>query len=143
MAKPRAISKVDRALGRLSGSAYGVFTFSDVRAAGISPSSVTDRLPTGTLWRLHLGVYTLVPPRLLKIEGRWRAAVLACGPGAVLSHTDAAALWEIHAIPSAFESDRARDAWLTARGYRVVRFTWRQLVDEPGMVVATLRRLLG
>jgi len=26
-------------------------------------------------------------------EGRWQAAVLACGPGAVLSHRSAAALW--------------------------------------------------
>jgi hypothetical protein len=32
-------------------------------------------------------------------EGRWRAAVLACGPGAVLSHRDAAALHGIR--PSA------------------------------------------
>lgn len=38
------------------------------------------------------GVYSLIPPHLLTREGRWMAAVLACGPGAVLSHRSAAAL---------------------------------------------------
>jgi hypothetical protein len=30
---------------------------------------------------------------VLTVRGRWLAAVLACGPGAVLSHVSAAALW--------------------------------------------------
>jgi predicted transcriptional regulator of viral defense system len=33
--------------------------------------------------------------------------------------------WESHRTRAAFESDRAKDAALTAAGYRVVRFTWR------------------
>jgi very-short-patch-repair endonuclease len=33
--------------------------------------------------------------------------------------------WESHRTRAAFESDRAKDAALTASGYRVVRFTWR------------------
>jgi hypothetical protein len=37
-------------------------------------------------------VYSLVPVALLSREGRWIAAVLACGPGAALSHRSAAAL---------------------------------------------------
>lgn len=51
--------------------------------------------------------------------------------------------YDTHGKRAAFEADRARDAWLTAQGYRVVRFTWRQLRDDPATVVATLRRLLG
>ena len=43
-----------------------------------------------------------------------------------------------HASRSRFEADRRRDAHLTARGYRVVRITWRQIVSEPE---ATLVRL--
>ena len=50
---------------------------------------------------------------------------------------------ETHATRAAFESDRARDAELTANGYRVVRFTWRQLQDEPDRIAELLRRLLG
>jgi hypothetical protein len=152
----------------------------------------------GHLHRLYRGVYAVVPPSLLKIEGLWLAAVLACGPDAALSHQCAAAHWEMRAVPSgpihvtvptrtgrrkragitvhrsctlppsqvvvrdsipvttpvetdgwddhgtksAFESDRERDAWLVARGFRVIRFTWRQLTTEGPRVAATLRRIL-
>jgi very-short-patch-repair endonuclease len=51
------------------------------------------------LHRIHRGVYA-VGHRALSSEGRWIAAVLACGPGAVLSHRSAAALWEIAPIPT-------------------------------------------
>jgi very-short-patch-repair endonuclease len=51
--------------------------------------------------------------------------------------------WEHHRDRAAFEADRARDAELRLRGYTVVRFTWRQLANEPGWVVGTIRGLLG
>jgi len=44
------------------------------------------------LHRIHRGVYA-VGHRALSHRGRWMAAVLACGEGAVLSHHFAAALW--------------------------------------------------
>lgn len=281
MANKRAPSRVNRVVARLATAPHGVFTANQLREAGVGRSVLTDRVAAGRLFRLHQGVYSVVPPKLLRIEGRWLAAVYACGEGAVLSHTAAAALWDLRTIPSgpihvtiptraghrkrdgivihrsstlltsqttlrraipvtkpartlsdlrrllprnqfeaaarraekmhldtgglldpdpepdatelerrllalcrrhgrpkprtqviigpytvdflwpehhliveadsfehhrprsAFESDRARDAWLVARGYRVVRFTWRQLGDEPGTVVAVLRGLLG
>jgi hypothetical protein len=37
----------------------------------------------------------------LRLEGRWLAAVMACGPGAALSHRDAAAPWELRQTNSA------------------------------------------
>jgi very-short-patch-repair endonuclease len=51
--------------------------------------------------------------------------------------------WEGHGSKSAFEDDRARDARLTSLGYRVVRFTWRQLNDTPAEVAAMVQRLLA
>jgi hypothetical protein len=54
--------------------------------------------------------------------------------------TDGAA---VHLTPTAFERDRQRDVELTVAGYRVVRFTWRQLRDRPRTVVRTLRKLLA
>jgi very-short-patch-repair endonuclease len=48
-----------------------------------------------------------------------------------------------HSTRQAFERDRARDAALQAAGYRVVRFTWRQIVHEPLAVVVQLSRLLA
>ena len=50
--------------------------------------------------------------------------------------------WETHGTRTAFEDDRARDAWLMARGYRVVRFTWRQVTREGPWVARTLRAVL-
>jgi very-short-patch-repair endonuclease len=43
---------------------------------------------------LYRGVYALGHQRLTR-EGRWMAAVLACGPGAVLSHFNAGNLWNM------------------------------------------------
>jgi very-short-patch-repair endonuclease len=53
--------------------------------------------------------------------------------------TDGAAT---HLTPTAFEEDRRRDAALQIAGYRVVRFTWAQVTDDPRGVAATLRALL-
>lgn len=47
-----------------------------------------------------------------------------------------------HGNRAAFERDRRKDAALIAAGYRVVRVTWRQIADEPHVVVALLARLL-
>ena len=48
----------------------------------------------------------------------------------------------VHATRRAFESDRRRDQRLMLAGYRVVRFSWRQVIDDPREVAATLRGLL-
>jgi very-short-patch-repair endonuclease len=47
--------------------------------------------------------------------------------------------WPTHA----FEGDRARDRRLEAAGWHVIRITWRQLHEEPHLVEADLRQLLG
>jgi very-short-patch-repair endonuclease len=51
--------------------------------------------------------------------------------------------WQKHGTREAFESDRARDAWLTSQGHRVIRFTWRQLHEDPTIVVSTLITILN
>jgi very-short-patch-repair endonuclease len=48
-----------------------------------------------------------------------------------------------HADRSSFERDRAQDAHLQSLGFRVLRFTHRQLSDDRSAVVAALRALLG
>jgi very-short-patch-repair endonuclease/predicted transcriptional regulator of viral defense system len=47
-----------------------------------------------------------------------------------------------HSTREAFERDRRRDARLQAAGYRVVRFTYRQIVSEPGAVIKCLDRYI-
>jgi len=264
----------------LAATNYAILDARDLRSLGMSTSATYRRVDRGRLYRLHQGVYSIVPPELLKPEGRWLAAVKAVGPRAGLTWPHAGALWDLrrppggpvhvavpgnggrrqrlgvvvhrcpslrpediathkgipvtsprrtlqdakpavspqvfdsllrraekqqlntgrfgevehsdlnlferrffglcrrHSIPTprtqqvvgphtvdflwpearlivetdgfedhgtrtGFEEDRARDAWLTAQGYRVVRFTWRQLRDDPATVIATVRMLLG
>ncbi|HTU87457.1 MAG TPA: DUF559 domain-containing protein [Solirubrobacteraceae bacterium] len=50
--------------------------------------------------------------------------------------------WGAHGHRHAFENDRKRDQILVAAGYRVVRITDRQLLDEPVAVVARIAQAL-
>ena len=50
--------------------------------------------------------------------------------------------WDTHRTRQAFEDDRAKDAALTAAGYTVVRFTWRQLRDDPQTVADRLKAIM-
>jgi very-short-patch-repair endonuclease len=269
----------DRAVTDFAEEQWGIIDLGELRALGIGKSGASRRQRAGRLHRIHLGVYSVVPPRLLRSEGRWLAAVKAAGPGAALCLMHAAANWNLRSAPSGpvhvvvasrngrrprpgliihrcstlsphdivvhrkircttpartlgdvkpqvasatfdamlrraeqqdldtggiwgvtdlnttrierlliaicaqhdlprprtqqvigpytvdflwpearlivetddfqthgtrsgFEADRARDAWLATQGFRVVRFTWRQLQDDPAGVAATLCRLL-
>ena len=51
--------------------------------------------------------------------------------------------YAFHASGSAFERDRARDAVLTLAGWRVLRFSWRQVVQEPRHVVAVIEECMA
>jgi very-short-patch-repair endonuclease len=51
--------------------------------------------------------------------------------------------WRGHGHRMAFEHDRARDAWLQAGGYDVLRFTWRQVLEETLLVTVRIAQLLA
>lgn len=80
-------------LAEIAGKQYGVVTREQLAECGLDKSAVTRRLKAGRLHRLHRSVYA-VGHRSLSWRGRWLAAVLAAGDGAVLSHSSAAALWK-------------------------------------------------
>ncbi len=67
-----------------------------------------------------------------KVDFLWRDHKL-------IVETDGA---ESHRTRKAFEADRARDAELTTAGYRVLRFTWRQLTRDPEWVTRKLTAAL-
>lgn len=71
---------------------HGVVTRRQLLALGFGSRSIEHRLANGRLHRLDRGVY-VVGRRELSYQGRWAAAVLACGRRAVLSHRSASALW--------------------------------------------------
>jgi putative AbiEi antitoxin of type IV toxin-antitoxin system/uncharacterized protein DUF559 len=82
----------DIGLAELAARQHAVVAMTQLRWLGLSGRAVRDRVASGRLHRVHRGVYS-VGHRLLSERGRWMAAVLACGPKAVLSHRSAAALW--------------------------------------------------
>jgi very-short-patch-repair endonuclease len=82
----------DRALVRLASTQYGVVSTRQLRSLALDKSAVRHRVVTGHLHPLHRGVYAVGRGDLTD-HGRWLAAVLAVGEGAVLSHRSAAALW--------------------------------------------------
>lgn len=82
---------LDRAIAALAARQYGVVALAQLLALGLSAPAVRHRVACGRLHRTYRGVYTVGHP-VVGAEGRWLAAVLACGPGAVLSHRSAAAL---------------------------------------------------
>ena len=82
----------DARIGRIAGRQHGIVTSAQLVEAGIDKHGIAWRVRTGRLHRLHRGIYA-VGHRSLSWRGRWLAAVLAAGDGAVLSHSSAAALW--------------------------------------------------
>jgi len=76
----------------LAARQYGYITHAQLQALGVAPGAIEHRRGTGRLVRVHYTVYSLGTPRREPIA-RAAAAVLAGGPGAVLSHESAAALW--------------------------------------------------
>lgn len=70
----------------------GIVTRLRLLALGLTPAAVDWRLANRRLIHMYDGVYA-VGHRILTPNGHRRAAVLACGPAAVLSHKSAGALW--------------------------------------------------
>jgi len=90
----RAQPPLDWRLAELAAAQYGVVSLAQLNALGLSDRAARSRVASGRLHRLQRGVYAVGHSRVSR-EGRWFAAVLACGPGAVLSHRSAAALWDL------------------------------------------------
>jgi hypothetical protein len=114
---------------------------------GFSARGIEEWVRTGRLIPLHRGVYAVGHDRLT-LQGRWLAAVIACGRGAVLSHLAAAQLWEIRqssvavtdvTVPS--QNGRA----VRRRGIRVHRsgrLANEEVTVRRGIPVTTVARTL-
>ena len=81
---------------------FGLFTWNQALAAGLTPAMIKSRSRAGTFVRVHRGVY-----RLGGSPRSWRQDVLAAvmwgGDDAVASHATAAKLWRFPLSPSAVE----------------------------------------
>lgn len=75
----------------LADKQHGVVSRSQLLALGMGAEAIRHGLARGKLHQLMRGVYALGRPSVGE-RGRWMAAVLACGPQALLSHRSAAVL---------------------------------------------------
>jgi hypothetical protein len=136
---------LDRELADLAARQHGVVSVEQLRSIGFDKHRVRSRVRAGRLHAVHRGVYA-VGHAGFSIERWWMAAVLACGPGAVLSHTSAAALWDLLrpedgpvdiSLPS--HSGRRRRSGI--RIHRCASLAASPSLDERGMeiVLTTIR----
>jgi len=78
----------------LAGRQYGHITRRQLDELGLSKPTIDERLRSERLIAVHAGVYCVGPVRK-DAPARAAAAVLACGPDALLSHASAAGLWGV------------------------------------------------
>ncbi len=112
----------------MAGRQHGVVARRQLLGEGFSRHLIQDRIRSGHLTRIHRGVYA-VGHRKLTLKGVWMGAVLACGPGAVLSHRGALALWELRRSESGL-IDVTLPGRTGRRGPRGVRVHRSKLLQE-------------
>jgi hypothetical protein len=112
---------------------------------GFSSRQIETRLAAGWLLPLRRDVYG-VGHLLVSRHGRWMAAVLACGPGAVLSHESAACFWGLQGDRPLVDvnADCGRQGQLRREGVRLHRCKLRreECVVEDGIPVTSVARAL-
>lgn len=113
----------EQILDRLATGQWGNVARPQLLRAGISPSAIKRRVAKGLLIAEYPGVYR-VGHRAPSRESRYMAAVLACGPGALLCGLAAAHLWGL------VKGKAPVPVVVTARGGRV-----------PGLKVVRCRGL--
>jgi very-short-patch-repair endonuclease len=117
--------KRERWLARVAERQYGVVSGRQLRMIGYSDDAIHYRVRCRRLYVVHRGVYAVGRPALSR-NGERLAAVLAYGPGTVLSHQTAAAHWGL-----------ARPG----RGIHVTLPTGRGKRGRPGIILHHTRSL--
>jgi hypothetical protein len=91
---PDVAAKLERAIVALAGRQRGYVTRAQLLNLGLGPKAIDYRIRKGILIPVHTGVYAVGHVPITGVD-RAFAAVLACGPGAVLGHGTAASLWGV------------------------------------------------
>lgn len=107
-------------LWNLAKRQHGVVARSQLLASGLSPKAIAHRINSGRLHPLWRGVYAVGRPEVTQ-RGRWMAAVLSCGPNALLSHRSAAALFGVLRKTAWLEVVVPREVFRRRPGIRVHR----------------------
>jgi hypothetical protein len=134
----------DSVIAALAAMQHGVMARRQLLTEGVSDEAIKVRLRSQRLVRLHRGVYA-AGHDTLTAEGKWLGAVLACGPGAVLSHRAAAALHGLRAAWRDFKEVSAPRAVKRIPGVIVHRprsLTAHDRTTVQGVPVTTVSRTL-
>jgi predicted transcriptional regulator of viral defense system len=135
---------VDARIAALAAGQHGVASRAQLLDAGIRPTTLRDRVERGQLVQLHRGVYAAGHGHL-RPNGYRLAAVLAVGPGAALSHRDAAALHGLRAgggtrIDVSTPAERSSTERIRVHGRRALNA--RDVTTVDGIPVTTVARTL-
>jgi hypothetical protein len=147
---PRHARKIDQAIAGMAGRQYGHVTRAQLLKLGQNPDAIDRRIRAGQLIPVHAGVYAVGHLRDDAVA-RAMAAVLACEPGAVLSHHSAAALWgfrkwaagPMHVIAPGKHRRRGIKAHRCALTRREVRKHLGIRVTSPARTLLDIRRSLS
>ncbi|MDQ6744403.1 MAG: DUF559 domain-containing protein [Actinomycetota bacterium] len=92
------MQRAERLIGQIAARQDDVVSRAQLVEAGLARGEIDGRIARGQLRRRHRGIYLTghAPPSTRTLA---RAALLACGEGAVISHGTAAALWGLAAPP--------------------------------------------
>ena len=122
---------------------HWVVTTADLADAGWTKRRVESAVLRGVLHRVHHGVYAVGRPEL-SFEGRCRAAALACGPGAAVSHGPAGRLWGFAAWTGAIHvtGPRSLDGHPGVVVHRPRSFPPEDRVARDGVPVTSVARTL-
>jgi uncharacterized protein DUF559 len=90
--KSDPVGQISQAVAERAAKQHGNITRKQLLRLGLSSAQIDHDLRLGRLHRVHYGVYAVGRPARTNLE-RAAAAVLACGPHALLSHHSALALW--------------------------------------------------
>ncbi len=135
----------------LARSQHGVVARGQLLDLGLTPEAIKHRLERGRLFSLHRAVYAVGTPVVSQL-GRWTAAVLAGGPGAVLSHQSAGELWgltparssAVHVTVPTRTHRRARGVAVHHRDLRPGEVTSRHQIPvaSPALTLVDLATVL-
>lgn len=133
----------DRAIAALAARQHGVISRAQLLDVGVTSATIGRWIERGRLVPLHRGVYA-VGHRRLRREGFWLAAVLAVGPGALLSHREAAALHGLRPSdrPAIHVTVAARRRVQGLRIHRVSRLDADDATTVDGIPVTAIARTL-
>jgi hypothetical protein len=131
------------AIRALAERQHGVVAHRQLLDLGLGKGLGLRRREGGFLIPIHRGVFSLGHRRLDR-EGEWMAAVLACGPGAVLSHVSAGHLWNLCRSYGSVEVLRCSGgaAHKGVRLHQTRRLEPFEVTMEKGIPVVSVERAL-